>query len=187
MGLLDGKVAIITGAGGGIGRQHALLFAKEGAKVVVNDVGGTVFGSDQNDPGPALAWWPNAWILLAESQYQLKKYDEVEATVADLHSRIPDSPLLPQADEVLGRSFKNRAQWDKALDAFTKAIDGSRGEQSDTAAKSQLMIAEIRFLQQDYRQALGRQRRLRLRKSATPISETNMLLMPPRIYGTRWR
>jgi len=38
-GLLDGKVAIITGAGGGIGREHALLFAKEGAKVVVNDLG----------------------------------------------------------------------------------------------------------------------------------------------------
>jgi NAD(P)-dependent dehydrogenase (short-subunit alcohol dehydrogenase family) len=40
MGLLDGKVAIITGSGGGIGRAHALLFAREGAKVVVNDLGG---------------------------------------------------------------------------------------------------------------------------------------------------
>ncbi len=44
MGLLDGKVAIVTGAGGGIGRAHALLFAKEGAKVVVNDLGGDRHG-----------------------------------------------------------------------------------------------------------------------------------------------
>jgi NAD(P)-dependent dehydrogenase (short-subunit alcohol dehydrogenase family) len=40
MGLLEGKVAIVTGSGGGIGRCHALALAKEGAKVVVNDVGG---------------------------------------------------------------------------------------------------------------------------------------------------
>ena len=41
MGALDGRVAIITGAGRGIGREHALLFAAEGAKVVVNDLGAT--------------------------------------------------------------------------------------------------------------------------------------------------
>jgi NAD(P)-dependent dehydrogenase (short-subunit alcohol dehydrogenase family) len=40
MGALDGRVAIITGAGRGLGREHALLFAQEGAKVVVNDLGG---------------------------------------------------------------------------------------------------------------------------------------------------
>ena len=39
MGALDGRVAIITGAGRGLGREHALLFAAEGAKVVVNDLG----------------------------------------------------------------------------------------------------------------------------------------------------
>jgi NAD(P)-dependent dehydrogenase (short-subunit alcohol dehydrogenase family) len=45
MGLLDGTVAIVTGAAAGIGRAHALLFAKEGAKVVVNDVGGARDGT----------------------------------------------------------------------------------------------------------------------------------------------
>ena len=45
MGLLDGKVAIITGAGGGLGEAYASLFAREGAAVVVNDLGGPRDGS----------------------------------------------------------------------------------------------------------------------------------------------
>lgn len=52
MGALDGRVAIITGAGRGIGREHALLFSSEGAKVVVNDLGGAVDGSG-DDRTPA--------------------------------------------------------------------------------------------------------------------------------------
>src|SRR6478609_6651346 len=42
--LFDGKVVVVTGSGAGIGRAHALLFAKEGAKVVVNDLGGDRHG-----------------------------------------------------------------------------------------------------------------------------------------------
>jgi NAD(P)-dependent dehydrogenase (short-subunit alcohol dehydrogenase family) len=45
MGALDGRVAVITGAGRGLGREHALLFAAEGASVVVNDLGGGPDGS----------------------------------------------------------------------------------------------------------------------------------------------
>ncbi len=52
MGSLDGRIAVITGAGRGIGREHALLFAREGARLVINDLGG---GNDGRgaDAGPA--------------------------------------------------------------------------------------------------------------------------------------
>jgi len=72
----DGKVAIITGAGGGLGRQHALMLAGRGALVVVNDLGGAIdgTGSDQsaelrfssNFDGP-LNFLVGGYYLAAES------------------------------------------------------------------------------------------------------------------------
>ncbi len=53
MGVLDGKVVLVTGGGNGIGRECALLAAREGARVVVNDLGGSVAGGDEGSAGPA--------------------------------------------------------------------------------------------------------------------------------------
>jgi NAD(P)-dependent dehydrogenase (short-subunit alcohol dehydrogenase family) len=53
MGVLDGKVVLVTGGGNGIGRECALIAAREGAKVVVNDLGGSLSGGDEGSAGPA--------------------------------------------------------------------------------------------------------------------------------------
>ena len=88
MGILDGKVAIVTGAGGGLGRAHALALAKEGAAILVNDLGGAVDGT-----GRQFVISGNRVILLHPVALQIADKDAGEGpwTPQEIGDRIRES------------------------------------------------------------------------------------------------
>ena len=125
MGLLDGKVAIITGAGGGIGRAEALLFAREGAKVVVNDVGGARDGTGGSD---AMARKVVEEIT-AEGGVAVANFDTVATaegaagivkTALDAFGRI--DVLVNNAGILRDKTLLklDEAQWDSVIDVHLK-------------------------------------------------------------------
>jgi NAD(P)-dependent dehydrogenase (short-subunit alcohol dehydrogenase family) len=83
----DGKVAIVTGAGGGLGREHALELARRGARVVVNDLGGSVDGEGGGD-GPAQAVAKEIESLGGEAVADTNSVASVEGGAAIVKSAI---------------------------------------------------------------------------------------------------
>jgi NAD(P)-dependent dehydrogenase (short-subunit alcohol dehydrogenase family) len=125
MGLLDGKVAIVTGAGGGIGREHALALAREGAAVVVNDLGGTRDGSGG---GSAMADQVVAEIRAAGGE-AAPNYDDVSTvqggnrilqTALDHFERV--DVLVNNAGILRDKSFANTSEdmWDIVVKVHLK-------------------------------------------------------------------
>lgn len=99
-------------------------------------------------------WFPSVRLLLARARLETKDYAGVEAIVERFRKEAPQSPYLHQADELLGRRYKNEARWDEARTAFQRAIDSESGRRTETAANAQLMIAETYLLQEKHEDAL---------------------------------
>ena len=125
MGKLDGKVAIVTGAGGGLGKEHALLLAKEGASVVVNDLGGA---RDGTGSGTSMADGVVEEIKAAGgsavANYGSVTDDDAAAGMVkaalDNFGRI--DILINNAGILRDRSFKNMtdAEWDAVIDVHLR-------------------------------------------------------------------
>lgn len=125
MGSLDGKVAIVTGAGGGLGRAHALLLAQEGAAVIVNDLGGDRHGSGG---GTSMA---DAVVdeIKANGGKAAAHYGSVtdDAAAADMVKAAVDTfgrldILINNAGILRDKSFKNMTddEWDIVIDVHLR-------------------------------------------------------------------
>src|SRR5258708_7929959 len=114
MGALDGKVAIVTGAGRGLGRAHALELAAEGASVVVNDVGGADDVVKEIEAAGGRAVVNTSSVSDWEATEAMVR--QAIAAFGDLHVLVNNAGILRD-----GMSFNlGEAEWDAVIDVHLK-------------------------------------------------------------------
>ena len=125
MGLLNGKVAVVTGAGGGLGRTHALLLAKEGAQVVVNDLGGARdgTGAGHNMADSVVEEIREAGGKAITNYGSVANKDDAQQMIRDAVENFGKIDILVANAGILrDKSFKNMTDemWDVVIDVHLK-------------------------------------------------------------------
>lgn len=119
MGMLEGKVAIVTGAGHGIGRGHAMELARHGATVVVNDVGASVTGEGEGRDADLTVGIIEARGGVAVPNYaDVADYDAVGAMVAETVDRFGRLDILVNNAGIV----RDSAIWNMGEDDFDAVI-----------------------------------------------------------------
>ena len=122
---LEGKVAIVTGAGGGIGRGEALLLAAQGAKVLVNDLGGTLGGdgSDQSAAQKVVEEIVRAGGVAEANHDDVASWDGAKALIDQAVAHFGGLDILVNNAGILrdGMSFNlTEADWDAVIKVHLK-------------------------------------------------------------------
>ena len=143
MGKLDGKVAIVTGAGGGLGRSHSLLLAKDGAAVIVNDMGDSRDGSGagKNMADTVVDEIIAAGGKAAANYGSVTNPDDANGMVEDAIKHFGRIDILINNAGILrDKAFKNMTDemWDSVIEVhlrgtylMTKAVWGKLLEQAE--------------------------------------------------------
>ncbi|MAN45572.1 MAG: SDR family NAD(P)-dependent oxidoreductase [Alphaproteobacteria bacterium] len=126
MGVLEGKVVLVTGGGNGIGKETALLAAREGAKVVVNDLGSSLTGADEGSAGPAetvakeIRDAGGEAVSNSDSVTDMKAVEgmieQAKDTFGDLHSIINPAGIL--RDGMFHKMSED--DWDSVIDVHLR-------------------------------------------------------------------
>ena len=116
MGRLEGKIAVITGAGGGMGREAALLFCEEGASVCVADVDGKAAEKTAADAGDAFA----VTVDVADSESVRKMYEETAARYGGIDVLYNNAGISPSDDDSI--LVTEPDAWQRVQDVNTKGV-----------------------------------------------------------------
>ena len=131
-------------------------------------------------------WADEATLLQVEALVRDRRYDEATAVADAFAEARPDSSIVPALDEAIGRALKNQAEFDAARERLTRVLVAPAARRTETAAKAQLLLADIDLLQEKWEDALTGYIKV-YANYAMPEYQSAALLQVAKTYESRSR